>query len=370
MVNTLANWAFLLCVAIVFYAYAGYWLLLRVFAKRLPVTAEPLLPTVSIIMAARNEAKHLAAKLSNIAQLDYPPELLEIIVVSDGSTDDTATVLAAFPGVHAVLLPASGGKALALNQGVQRAKGELLFMMDVRQTVDRDALRRLLPPFADTTVGAVSGELMLEQADGSAGGEALGIYWKIEKAVRRMENDSGSVVGVTGAIYLMRRTLYQPLPAGLLLDDVLVPMQVARQGFRVLFQPAAIARDRVFAEPGKEFRRKVRTLTGNLQIVQQAPWLLSRNNPLLFRFVSHKLLRLLVPFLLLVMLVTSGLSTSLFMRVMLVLQLVFFGLALVGTVAPQSRRWRAIAIPATFTMLNVAAATAFYKFITRKNVWN
>ena len=368
--NSMTDWIFLACLAVVFYAYAGYWLVLRMFARRRPVQVESLEPTVSIIMAARNEAQRLPAKLHNIAELDYPAERLQIIVVSDGSTDDTAAVLAAFPHVDAVLLPTSGGKALALNQGVLRATGELVFMLDVRQTVDPDALRRLVAPFADSTVGAVSGELMLEQADGSASGEALGIYWKIEKSVRRMESDSGSVVGVTGAIYLMRRLLYQPLPAGLLLDDVLIPMQVARQGFRVLFQPAAIARDRVFAEPGKEFRRKVRTLTGNLQIVQQAPWLLTRENPLLFRFISHKLLRLLVPFLLVVMLVTSGLSTSLFMRVMLTLQLVFFGLALIGTVAPRSRRWRAIAIPATFTMLNVAAAMAFYKFAARKSVWN
>lgn len=368
--NSMADWLFLACLVVVFYTYVGYWLLLRVFARRRPVAVHPFEPTVSIIMAARNEARRLPAKLHNIAEFDYPAERLQIIVVSDGSTDDTAAVLAAFPRVDAVLLPSSGGKAVALNEGVQRATGDLILMLDVRQTVDPDALRRLVLPFSDSTVGAVSGELMLEQADGSAGGEALGIYWKIEKAVRRMESESGSVVGVTGAIYLMRRRLYQPLPAGLLLDDVLVPMQVARQGYRILFQPAAIARDRVFAEPGKEFRRKVRTLTGNLQIVQQAPWLLTRNNPLLFRFVSHKLLRLLVPFLLVVMLVTSGSSTSPLMRVVLTLQLVFFGLALIGTVAPKSRRWRAIAIPATFTMLNVAAAMAFYKFVARKNVWS
>ncbi len=368
--NGIADWLFLACLAVVFYAYAGYWLLLRVFARRRPVQTGVMEPAVSIVMAARNEAPRLDAKLRNLAELDYPVKLLQIIVVSDGSTDDTASVLSAFPDVEAMLLPTGRGKALALNEGVRQATGELLLMLDVRQTLEPDALRRLVPAFADPAVGAVSGELLLEDTDGSVGGEALGVYWKIEKAVRRMESESGSVVGVTGAIYLMRRDLYQALPAGLLLDDVLVPMQVARQGYRVLFQPAAIARDRVFAEPGKEFRRKVRTLTGNLQIVQQAPWLLRRQNPLLFRFVSHKLLRLLVPFLLLVMLAASALSTSIAMRVMLVLQLVFFGLALVGTLAPQSRRWRAVAIPATFTMLNVAAAAAFYKFLARKKVWD
>ena len=319
--NSTADCTVWACFAVVLYAYVGYWLVLRVFARRRPVLADAIEPTISIVMAARNEAGQLPAKLRNLAELEYPAHLLQVIVVSDGSTDDTAGVLAKFPHVHSVLLTKNGGKALALNEGVQHATGELLCMLDVRQRMDRDALRRLVMPFADATVGAVSGELLLEEADGKPSREALGLYWKIEKAVRRMESESGSVVGVTGAIYLMRRALYQPLPAGLVLDDVLVPMQVARQGSRVLFQPAAIARDRVFAEPGKEFRRKVRTLTGNLQIVQAAPWLLSRANPLLFRYVSHKLLRLLIPFLLLAMLFASAVSASQAMHTAMVLQM-------------------------------------------------
>lgn len=367
--NGTANWIFLVCLAITFYAYAGYWMLLRVFARRRPVQVGPLQPAVSVLMAARNEGHHLAAKLRNLQELDYPAHLIETIVVSDGSTDETAEVLAAFPKVQAVLLPDSGGKARALNEGVRRAHGDLLLMLDVRQRIEPDALQRLVPAFADQTVGAVSGELLLEAADGSPSGEALGMYWKIEKAVRRMESESGSVVGVTGAIYLMRRSLYQSLPDGLVLDDVLVPMQVARQGSRVLFQPAAIARDRIFVEPGKEFRRKVRTLTGNLQMVQLAPWLLSAANPLLFRFVSHKLLRLLVPFLLVGMLLASAVSHSRLMHAALLLQVVFYGLAALGAVAPRLRQWRLVAIPNTFSMLNLAAALAFYKFLTRESVW-
>lgn len=368
--NTPADWTFVACFTIVFYVYAGYWLVLRVFARRRPVQPAAIEPTVSVVIAARNEGPHLAAKLRNLAALDYPAHRLQIIVVSDGSSDETPAVLAEFPEVIAVLLPVAGGKALALNEGVRRATGDLLLMLDVRQRLDADVLQRLLPPFADETVGAVSGELLLEAEDGTPSTEALGIYWKIEKAVRRMESESGSVVGVTGAVYMMRRALYQPLPAGLVLDDVLVPMQVARQGRRVLFQPAAVARDRIFAEPGKEFRRKVRTLTGNLQLVQLAPWLLRSANPLLFRFVSHKLLRLVVPFLLVTMLVASAVSSSPALRFMLWCQLIFFGLALVGTVWPQTRGRRVVSIPATFTMLNVAAALAFYKFFARKSVWH
>lgn len=369
MRHGIAELVFFCCFLIIFYAYAGYWLLLRVVARRRPVQAAPCEPTVTVLMAARNEAHHLPAKLANLAELDYPAHLLQIVVVSDGSTDETGAVLSRFPEVEAVLLPESGGKALALNAGVRRATGELLWMLDVRQRVDRDALRRLLPAFADASVGAVSGELLLENDDGTPSGEALGIYWKIEKAVRRMESESGSVVGVTGAIYLMRRTLFEPLPAGLVLDDVLVPMQVARRGYRVLFQPAAVARDRLFVEPGKEFRRKVRTLTGNLQMLQLAPWLLTGANPLFWRMVSHKLLRLVVPFLLVIMLVASAVGQSMLMHVLLASQVLFYGLAILGTLAPASRRSKLVAIPTTFSMLNVAAAMAFYKFVTGESVW-
>ncbi len=365
-----APWLFFLSLAIVLYAYAGYWILLRAVSRRKPVSAAAgTAPVISILIAARNESANLMTKLRQLRNLTYPRHLIETIVVSDGSTDDTAAVLARFPEVKAVLLPVSGGKANALNKGVQHATGELLFMMDARQQIDPDALARLIPPFADPAVGAVSGELLLENEDGTPSGEALGVYWKIEKAIRHLESGSGSVVGVTGAIYMMRRDLFVPMPAGLILDDVFLPMQIVRQGKRVLFQPAAIARDRIFDEKGKEFRRKVRTLTGNLQLIQAAPWLLSLKNPILFRFVSHKMLRLVVPFLLLVMLVTSGACPHPFMHFLFAAQLVFFALAILGMLLPTCRRLRLFALPATFTMLNAAAAMAFYKFLARKSVW-
>ena len=367
--HTISNWIFLACFGTVLYVYVGYWLVLRLFARRLPVRVSAVEPSISIVIAARNEAQRLPVKLQNLTELEYPAHLVQIIVVSDGSTDNTAEVLTRFPGVEAVLLDKGGGKSLALNEGVRRATGELLFMLDVRQRVDRDALRQLVPLFADAVVGAVSGELLLEGEDGTPSGDGVGLYWRIEKAVRHMESESGSVVGVTGAIYLMRRALYRPLPAGLILDDVLIPMEVVRQGHRVLFQPAAVARDTVFTG-AREFRRKIRTLTGNFQIVQQARWLLSSSNPLLFRYVSHKLLRLLVPFLLVIMLVASAVSGDRFMHLLLGLQLLFFSLALVGEIWPKSRSWRLIGVPATFTMLNCAAAVAWYKFLTRQSVWH
>jgi cellulose synthase/poly-beta-1,6-N-acetylglucosamine synthase-like glycosyltransferase len=268
-----------------------------------------------------------------------------------------------------VILDESNGKARALNEAVKRATGEILVFLDARQSVEPAAISELTSCFADPTVGAVSGELLLDASEGKSE-DALGIYWKIEKIVRKLESASGSVVGVTGAIYAIRCELYAEIPVGTILDDVFVPMNVARMGRRVVFQPSAIARDRLFSAKGKEFARKVRTLTGNYQLLRLAPWMLSPANPLLFRFVSHKLLRLLVPLLLLLMLIASAMAGGTFYRAIFCLQVLFYVAAVFGTLIPSVKQFKPVAIASTFVMLNAAAALAFYNFAAgRKKVW-
>jgi biofilm PGA synthesis N-glycosyltransferase PgaC len=359
--------------ALVAYAYFGYalWLWLYARIRKVPVRCEPITPLVSIIIAARNEEENLPAKLENLHRLNYPKHLLQIIIASDGSTDRTAEILQqASPAVVPVILDISNGKASALNAAVRQATGELLVFLDARQTVDPDAISELASCFADPGVGAVSGELLLETAAGTPAPNALGIYWKIEKIVRKLESSTGSVIGVTGAIYAIRRDLFKEIPAGTILDDVFVPMNVAHAGKRVIFQPTAIARDRIFNEKGKEFSRKVRTLTGNYQLLRLQPWILSPTNSLLFRFVSHKLLRLLVPLLLIVMLITSAMIPGPFFNAIFVLQVIFYLGAACGAISPDIRKFKPIAIASTFVMLNAAAALAFYNFVTRRNtVW-
>ena len=357
---------------LILYAYAGYPIVLRLFCRPKPVHRAVLTPTVSIVMAARNEERNLPAKLQAIEALAYPAHLVETIVVSDGSTDRTAAILteARQPArLFPFILPVSVGKAEALNRAVALATGEILVFLDTRQSLDPAALRELVSCFADSQIGAVSGELMLEAADGSPSADGLGIYWKIEKLTRKLESETGSVVGVTGAIYAMRRELYKPIPPGTLLDDVLIPMQVARTGHRVIFHSGAIARDRIFTEAPKEFSRKVRTLTGNYQLLRLAPWLLSPANPLLFRLISHKLLRLIVPFLLLTLLVSSAALRTPIFRLCFAAQIVFYLAAVLGLIAPAARRLKAVSIAYTFTMLNVAAATAFYNFLGGRSRW-
>lgn len=363
-------WLSLLLVAYTYFGYAVLlWLQVRFRAR--PIVKRYATPSVSIIMAVRNEEANVTAKLENLRMLEYPKDRLQIVIVSDGSTDGTTSILLEHRSeVVPMILESSRGKGAALNEAVRLAQGEILVFLDARQMVDSDAVSELTACFEDPEVGAVSGELLLETASGTPSEEGLGIYWKIEKMVRKLESASGSVVGVTGAIYAIRRELYTEIPVGTILDDVFVPMHVAWLGKRVVFQPSAIARDRIFDKKGKEFARKVRTLTGNYQLLRLAPWLLSGGNPLLFRFVSHKLLRLLVPFLLVLMLISSEISVGGFYNGVFWLQVIFYLLAGVGVLSPATKRFKPVAIASTFVMLNAAAAFAFYNFIVgRREVW-
>lgn len=370
MIVVLAFWICLGCIA---YTYIGYIAVLwiQVKLRRWPIANGDFKPTVSVVIAARNEEANLAAKLEGLRHLDYPRELLQVVVASDGSTDRTADILRQESSwVVPVILEHSVGKAYALNEAVRSATGEVLVFLDARQLVEPNAVSELAACFADQSVGAVSGELLLEGAPGVQAGEALGIYWKIEKAIRKLESASGSVIGVTGAIYAIRRELYPEIPAGTILDDVFVPMCVAKQGKRIVFQPKATARDRIFAQKGKEFSRKVRTLTGNYQLLKLAPWLLSPKNPLLFRFVCHKMLRLAVPLLLIMLLIASWAAGGEFYHAVFWVQIAFYALAELGAAIPATRSFKPVAIANTFVMLNLAAFVAFCNFVTGKDqVW-
>jgi cellulose synthase/poly-beta-1,6-N-acetylglucosamine synthase-like glycosyltransferase len=296
-------------IAIIAYVYMGYPMLLAAWARlvrRLPrraaIDAITSWPSISIVLAARDEAARLPARLTNLLTIPYRGRR-EVIVVSDGSTDETGDVVRAFGGkVRLVEVPA-GGKPLALNAGVAVASGELLVFADARQEFSVDALQHLVANFADPQVGGVTGELVLDaeqQATDSTVGDGVGLYWRYEKWLRRNESTVWSTLGATGAIYALRRELWRPLPAGTLLDDVLAPMRVVLGGRRIVFEEEARAFDHASVDAEAESRRKVRTLAGNYQILRQEPrLLLPIVNPVWLQYMSHKVGRLLVPWALL-----------------------------------------------------------------------
>ena len=287
---TLTYWSSL---GLLTYTYVGYPLginaLARLRTRR--VRSGDLEPSVSVVMAAHNEAARVGTKLENLLGLDYPAHKLEVIVVSDGSDDGTDEVVRGYEerGVSLVGLARQQGKAAALNKGVARARGEVVVFCDVRQVIHHDALHALVAPFGDPQVGAVSGELVM------VGDGGPGLYWRYEKMIRAAEARVDSLVGATGALYAIRRHLYRELPPDCLLDDVFTPMQIVLRGYRVLFEPGARCTDQEAPLSG-EFARKARTLAGNFQLLRQLPRTLSPvHNRLFVQFVSHKLLRLACP---------------------------------------------------------------------------
>jgi len=362
--------------AVIGYAYLGYaaWLWIWSQLSPKPILRGPQEPSVSIVMVVRNEESALPRKLRNLAALDYSPELMEFVIVSDGSNDRTTEILsdAAKDNRFRILVSSEPkGKASGLNDAVAVAQGEIAVFVDARQEIEHDALRLLLQNFADPTVGCVSGELMLGDTLSGEAETGMGLYWRIEKNIRELESVSGSVVGATGALYAARRSLLAPIPAETILDDVLLPLHISRQGSRVVFDGRARAWDKPDLGAEKEFRRKVRTLTGNYQLLQIAPWVLSGANPLRFRFISHKLLRLAVPFALVALLVASAAIRSPFYRFALAGQLVFYALSLFALSKQSHGPLTRIANAAlALIVLNTAALVAFGNFVTgRKEVW-
>ena len=370
------TWLFWTAAAVIASAYVGYplWMWLRSWWSPRPVLRGTVEPTVSAAMIVKNEESVIARKLDNLFALDYPAEKLEIVVVSDGSEDGTVGILEELqqhPRVRVLLKDSSRGKAAGLNDAIGMASGEIVFFTDARQHIEPGALRCLLENFADPEVGCASGELMLGKPEDGETGRGMGLYWRIEKKIRELESASGSVAGATGAIYCARRQLLDPLPPGTILDDVLLPMQIVRKGFRVVFDSRARAWDLPDLGGKREFARKVRTLSGNYQLLQLAPWLLSGGNPIRFEFVGHKLLRLAVPFALLAILVATVFLPQPFYRAALWAQILFYGLSLAAVaglnIGPLSRVADAAR---TFVVLNTAAMVAFVNFVTgRKTLW-
>jgi len=377
------KYVFWIAAALIGYSYLGYpaWLWLRSRWSPRPVrrgfVESPAAPAVSAVMVVRNEEAVIARKLENLLTLDYPQAKLDVVVVSDGSSDRTPAILADYRDsrlrsrVRTLMKPVSQGKAAGLNDAIKLATGEVLLFTDARQQIESGALRLLIENFADPDVGAASGELMLGDPTRGETGKGMGLYWRFEKKIRELESASGSVAGATGAIYCARRSLLDPLPEGTILDDVLLPMQIVRKGARVIFDSRARAWDSPDLGEDREFSRKVRTLSGNYQLLQLAPWLLSSQNAIRFEFVSHKLSRLAVPFAVLALLIASMFLPQPLYRAALGAQLAFYVLSLAALAGVKIGPLSRIADPArTFVVLNSAAMVAFINFVTgRKAVW-
>jgi biofilm PGA synthesis N-glycosyltransferase PgaC len=365
-------WLFLLCFAGIVYVIAGYPLLLRGMAARraLPIGKKRQLKRISILIAVHNGDRFLADKLDSVVRLDYPPELMEVYVLSDGSTDGTADIARRYAdkGIQLLELP-KGGKPAALNAGILRSRGEILVLTDVRQVLEPGSVKELVACFADPTIGVVSGDLpMREGIDAEESNTSL--YWRYERAIRINLGKLGSTFGATGPFYAIRRDLAPVMPVDTLLDDMYMPLAAYFRGYRVIVDETARAIEYPFSVQG-EFRRKLRTLAGNYQIMMQYPALLTPRNPMLFHFVSYKIGRLLLPWLFLGLLISSVGLPRPWAQILVTPQLGFYGLAALDLVVPANSGMRRLSAPArtVVTLLAAAALAVSVFFVPPHRLW-
>lgn len=349
-----------------FYVYLGYpivvWLAARLRPKA--VAKAPFGGSFSVVISAFNEAGALPRKIASLLSAEDADRIAEIVVGSDGSTDGTADVVRGQgdPRVRVMEFPGRRGKPSVLNDLVPRCVTDVVVLTDARQEIHSGALRALLANFGDPAVGVVSGELVFRGGDGSATARGLGAYWRYEKFIRRHEAVSGSVPGATGALYAIRKQAFSPIPADCILDDVAIPMLVMSRGYRCVFEADAVVYDRPSQTPAQESLRKRRTIAGNAQLAGLFPrWCVPGGHPAWFRFLSHKVLRLASPFLLLAVLASTLLMppAGLWVWIMLA-QVLFYGCAMAGWLAQRGKvRLGLLSIPFVFVSLNWVTLAAW-----------
>ena len=361
-VHALSVLIFLALCGLIAYTVAGYPLLLGWMARRYfrPVLKQPdESRTVSVILVVYNGQNFLADKLESILHQSYPADRMQVLVVSDGSTDQTDAIALSFAprGVQFLRVP-HGGKPAALNAAVPNAHGEFLVLTDVRQVLDPDAIGRLLACFADPAVGAVSGDMVVRSGDRDESPEEnnVGLYWRYERWIRKQLAAVDSMLGATGPFYAIRRDLFRPMPPDTLLDDMFVPLDAFFRGYRLVLEEQAKAYDYP-TNIRTEFRRKVRTLAGNYQIIGQYPDLLSRRNRMLFHFVSYKLARLMLPWFAIALFLASLALPRPFSTLAICLELIPCAIAATDFITPPGVFWKKLSSPAR-TVLAMLAATA------------
>lgn len=357
---------------LILYVLFGYPLLLSWLSKRWgrPVRREANSPKISVLIAVHNGEAFIEKKLRSVLALDYPHERMEILVASDGSTDRTEEIVAAFEreGIRLLRLP-RGGKPAALNAAIPVAAGEILVLTDVRQDLAPDSVSLLLENFADPSIGVASGELIIRQGKTHAE-QNIGLYWRYETFIRDRLSSLDSMFGATGPFYAIRRSLAIPIPGDTLLDDMFLPLAAFFRGYRLVMDSRARAYD-IPTSLETEFRRKVRTLAGNYQIMQAYPALLGPGNRMWFHFVSYKLARILLPWVLVAIAVASFNLPGRWRILLVTAQGLFYGLAALDTWIAAPSILKSVSSPIrTFVVMMIAAVAGLSVFfIPARRLW-
>lgn len=380
---------FWLSVTLVVYAYAGYPILIillaRFFAK--PVSYTERFPLVTFLIAAYNEETYIAQKLENTLALDYPPEKLQILVAADGSTDRTPEIVKSFAASHVELnyIPDRHGKMAAIVRAMNAVRGEIIVFSDANNMYESNAIRELVAPFSDPTVGAVTGAKLIIE-DGRDLSAAEGLYWKYESLIKKSESDLGSCVSSVGEILAVRTNLFSPPRAKIIDDDQYIVLDILRKGYRTVYVPDARSYEYVSQTAQDEIVRRQRINAGLYQVIAISAQLLPLKQPeLVWQMISHKYLRAFTPFAFIfallfnIIIVILPWQNQSFLLLsppwgwcVLALQLLFYTMALVGNVfRPGGLAGKVLYIPTFLVNSNLATLMGFYSFLTNKqsHIW-
>lgn len=331
-------------------------------------------PRVSLVVAAYNEASCIEQKLTNSLGLNYPAGRFEVLIGSDGSSDGTDERVLACTDERVKLSAAPrGGKTSVLNRCIPMATGDIVLLSDANTMIEPEAVERLVRHFEDPTVGAVCGQLRLYNPTKAEYEEST--YWTYESLIKFYEGKRGAVMGANGGLYAIRRSLFEPLPASTIVDDFVIPLRILQQGYKVMYEPQAVAHEETTEDYDKEFGRRARIAAGNFQSLRMVPRLLSpfAGFPA-FAFWSHKLLRWCAPALMALALVANlFLASTLFYQVTLVGQALFYTLAFLGkTGALRGTARRVASVAYYFVTMNLAIAVGFWRFLrnSQRAAWD
>lgn len=372
---------FWLCVAAVVYSYALYafliWGVSRIFGARAapPDVEDTKLPTAALLISAYNEERVITQRVRNALETNYPSEKFQVVVGSDGSSDRTVELLGRFESgaVRTLNFAQRRGKASVLNDGMQQINAEIVVLSDANTFIDPAAVRRLVRWFTDATVGVVCGRLVL--SDPQTGGTVDSTYWKYETFLKRCEASLGGLLGSNGAIYAIRRTCYRPIPSSTIVDDFVIPL-LARlgSGCRILYDSEAVAREEAAPDIASEFRRRSRIGAGGFQAIALLWRLLDpRCGWIAFTFLSHKILRWLCPFFLLLAFAANlALLGRPLYRITMAAQLAFYVAAILGQYVPKRGHLsKVLRLANLFANMNAALLVGFFRWISgpQTGIW-
>lgn len=373
----------------VFYTFAGYGILLYFLIKirravkgrrAIPTVIDNELPECTLVVAAFNEEHFMEAKIANCLQLDYPAGKLKFVFITDGSNDRTPEIISGYPQIQLLHQPQRAGKIAAVHRAMEYVTTEIAVFTDANTFLNSKAIINICRHYGDKTVGCVAGEKrvqMDENADASAAGE--GFYWKYESALKKWDSELYSVVGAAGELFSVRRSLYIDVPADTVLDDFMISMLIAEQGYRIVYEPEAYASETASENVSEELKRKIRIAAGGIQSILRLPKLfnLFKFPVLSFQYVSHRVLRwTITPFLLILTFVLNGLiafkTGEVFYQLFFAAQVFFYLLAILGLIMEKRQiRIKALFVPYYFCVMNYAVLMGIVRYFTKKQsaVW-